>query len=148
MIRILRNIRINAPVEKVYDFLSDPKHLPELWPNVVEVKSVKRAPKGGYSFDWTYKMSGQTLNGKVETTDFTRNQRFVWESTRGFESILRFRFQPEGNLTALTFEMDYTIPSALLKQTKHDVIVQETEHEVEAMCSNIRTKVELEVAYA
>ena len=37
---IMRDIRIDAPVDRVFDFLVDPRHLPEFWPNVVEVERV------------------------------------------------------------------------------------------------------------
>lgn len=38
---IVRQIRVDSPVERVFDFLLDPNNLPEIWPNIVEVKSVK-----------------------------------------------------------------------------------------------------------
>jgi len=148
MNRIMRQLTVRAPVEKVFPFLSDPHNLPEIWPNILEVKNIKKDTSGGYNFDWAYKMSGIRLEGKVETAEVLRNQRLVFKSAKGFECIFRWKFMPEGQLTNLTLELDYSIPSSVLKHTKEDVITQQNEHEIEALIENVRTKLELEIAYA
>lgn len=148
MIRFMRHINVQAPVEKVFTYLADPKHLPEIWSNVIEVKNVKRASGGGFDFDWSYKMAGLRFDGRAEAVENLQNQRLVWKTTKGLESTLRWKFMPEGNTTSLTLEFDYTIPASLLKRGKEEVITRENEHEIEAMLANVRTKVELEIAYA
>jgi uncharacterized membrane protein len=148
MNRVMRQLTVRAPVEKVFAFLSDPHNLPEIWPNVLEVKNIKRDTSGGYNFDWAYKMSGVRLEGKVETAEIMRNQRLVFKSAKGFECIFRWKFMPESQLTNLTLELDYTIPPSVLKHAKEDVVTQLNEHEIEALIENVRTKLELEIAYA
>jgi uncharacterized membrane protein len=148
MIRFMRHINVQAPAEKVFTYLADPKHLPEIWPNVIEVKNVKRASAGGFDFDWSYKMAGLKFDGRAEAVEYLQNQRLVWKTTKGLESTLRWKFMPEGSSTSLTLEFDYSIPPSLLKRGKEEVITRENEHEIEAMLANVRTKVELEIAYA
>jgi len=46
MAKITRDILINAPVEKVFQYGSDPTHQPEYWPGMLEVKGVKELPGG------------------------------------------------------------------------------------------------------
>ena len=148
MIRFMRHINVQAPADKVFTYLADPKQFPEIWPNVIEVKNVKRASAGGFDFDWSYKMAGLRFDGPAEVAEYLPNQRLVWKTTKGLESTLRWKFLPEGNATSLTLEFDYSIPPSLLKRGKEEVITRENEHEIEAMLANVRTKLELEIAYA
>ena len=43
MATVKKSIKINAPVEKVFEYLT-PENLPEIWPSLVEVKNVKNYP--------------------------------------------------------------------------------------------------------
>ena len=40
---ITHDIQVNTPVNRVFDFLADPSNLPNVWPNVIEVKNVKKS---------------------------------------------------------------------------------------------------------
>jgi uncharacterized protein YndB with AHSA1/START domain len=46
MAKMERTIHINAPVEKVFGYMTEPTNLPEIWPSLVEVKDVKQLPEG------------------------------------------------------------------------------------------------------
>ena len=67
---IIRDILVKAPVDRVFDFLVDPNNLPEVWPNIIEVKNVKKSKSNdGFNFNWAYKMSGMRFEGKSETVE-------------------------------------------------------------------------------
>jgi uncharacterized membrane protein len=144
-----RDIRVETPVERVFDFLLDPNHLPEIWPNVIEVKNVKKSKDNeSFNFNWTYKMSGLPFEGKCETIEYTPYERLVVKSNKGLDSTITWRFQPTGRETHITFRFEYQIPSSLLKRMKEDFIVQENEHEVEALLQNLKSRLELQPVYA
>jgi uncharacterized membrane protein len=146
---ITRNIRVETSVDRVFDFLVDPHNLPEIWPNVIEVKSVKRSKNNeGFNFSWTYKMSGVQLEGKCETIEYVPYERLAIKSSKGLDSTITWRFQPGGHETQLMFKLEYQIPSSLLKKPKEEIVVHENEHEVDAMLQNLKSRLELELAYA
>lgn len=149
MNKILRDVRIKAPIDKVFNFLADPRNLPEIWPNIVEVNNIKKS-KGneGYTFDWTYKMSGTRFEAKAETVEFVQNQRLVIDSTKGLDCTLKWKFQPEMNETRLLLEFEYKAPAPLLNKLKEQTILQENEHDLDAVLENVRSRAELELAYA
>ena len=60
-------------MEKVFNFVGDPTHLPEFWPSLVEVKDIKRLPNGGTSNRWVYKMAGIRLEGTSEDVERVTN---------------------------------------------------------------------------
>lgn len=146
---ITRDIQVNTPVDRVFDFLTDPNNLPEFWPNVIEVKSVKKTKaNNSITFNWAYKMAGVHFEGKCETLEYVPYERFVFQSTKGLDATIRWKFQPTGGATQLTLRFEYEIPSSLLKRIKDEIVVRENEHEVEAMLQNVKSRLELEPAYA
>jgi uncharacterized protein YndB with AHSA1/START domain len=40
MAKLQKTTTIKAPVEKVFAFMDDPNHMPEIWPSMVEVKDL------------------------------------------------------------------------------------------------------------
>ena len=146
---IVRDIRVDTPVEKVFDFLLDPNNLPEIWPNIIEVKNVKRSKDSeGFNFNWTYKMSGLPFEGKCETIEYTRYERLVVKSNKALDSTITWRFQPSGRETHVTLRFEYQIPSSLLKRMKEEIVIQENEHEVDALLQNLKSRLELQPVYA
>ena len=143
------DIQIDTPIERVFEFLADPNHLPEFWPNFIEVKNVKKSKvSDGFTFNWDYKMSGVRFEGKAETVEYVPYERLVIRSDKGLESTITWRFQLSGRGTHLMLKFDYQIPPALLKRTKEEIVLRENEHEVDAMLQNVKSILELQPAYA
>ena len=146
---IVRDIQVDIPVERVFDFLLDPNNLPEIWPNVIEVKNVKKSKDHeGFNFNWTYKMFGLPFEGKCETIEHIPYERFVVKSNKALDSTITWRFQPSGRETHVTLRFEYQIPSSLLKRMKEEIVIQENEHEVDALLQNLKSRLELQPVYA
>lgn len=146
---IVRDIRVDTPVETVFNFLGDPNNLPEVWANIIEVKNVKKSKDNpGFNFNWTYKMSGLPFEGKCETIEYMPYDRLAFKTNKGLDSTITWRFQPIGRETNVTLRFEYQIPSSLLKRIKEDVVIQENEHEVEALLQNLKSRLELQPVYA
>ena len=145
---IVRDIRVYAPVERVFDFLLDPNNLPEIWPNIVEVKGVKKSKDNeGFNFNWAYKMSGLLFEGKCETIEHIPYERLVVKSSKGLDSTITWRFEPAARETHVTLRFEYQIPASLLKRIKEDIVIQENEHEVAALLQNLKSRLELQPVY-
>jgi uncharacterized membrane protein len=142
MAKITRSISINAPVEKVFAFMSDPSNLPEIWPSMIEVKDVQPAPAGGYNFGWVYKMAGTRFKGASEVTEFIANQRTVNKSTKGIQSTFVWGYEGEDGGTKLTMEIEYVVPVPLLGKLAEAFIVKQNEHEAEVLLANLKARME------
>jgi len=146
---ITRDILVNASVDRVFDFLVDPNNLPEVWPNMIEIKNVKKSKSNdGFNFSWAYKMSGMRFEGKSETVEYIPYELLVIKSNKGLESTITWRFQPGAHETHLMLKIEFEIPTSLKNRMKEEIVIQENEHEVDAMIQNVKTRLELEVAYA
>jgi len=142
MKKIVKSITIKAPVEKVFDYISEPTNLPKIWPSLVEVKDVQRLPDGT-KFRWVYKMVGIHLEGITEGVESIANQRIVSKTKGGVESTQTWMFQPEGDGTKVTFEVEYTVPIPVLGKLAEAIIVKMNEHEGEVILASLKTRMEV-----
>ena len=137
-----KSVVVHAPVEKVYEYLDDPMHLPEIWPSLIEVKDVHLLPNGGHSNRWTYKMAGIRLEGTSEDVEHVARQRTVSKTKGGIDSTQTWMFEPEGENTKVTFSVDYTVPIPVLGRLAEAAIVKLNDHEGDAIVQNLKTMVE------
>jgi uncharacterized protein YndB with AHSA1/START domain len=124
MSKLERSITINAPVEKVFDYINNQTHLPEIWPSLIEVTDMKPLPNGGWSNRWKYKMAGIHLSGTSEDIEHVANQRIVSKTKGGADSIQTWTFEPEDGGTKVTFAVEYTIPIPVLGKLAEAIIVK------------------------
>ncbi|MFC2054593.1 SRPBCC family protein [Chloroflexota bacterium] len=142
MATIKKSIKINAPVEKVFEYVAKPEILPEIWPSLVEVKNIKELPNGGYSWDWVYKMSGMRFTGFSESTEVVPNVRTVSQTTGGIESTITWEYQPVDDGTKITNTTEYKVPIPLLGKLAESIIVKMNENEADVILANLKARME------
>ena len=81
MPRVTRRRTIAAPLDEVWELVSDPYSLPRWWPRTSRVESVDVKPEGKRS-QWTKVL--QTAEGRGVRADYrclssARGERYVWE---------------------------------------------------------------------
>jgi uncharacterized membrane protein len=142
MTAIKKTILINAPINKVFDFVSNPNNLPVIWPSMVEVRDVQPSPVGGFNFSWTYKMAGMRFEGASETVENVPNRREVTKSKKGIENTFIWTYELEAGMTRVTVETEYTVPILLLGKLAEAFIVKQNEHEAEMILANLKVRME------
>lgn len=142
MFKINRSIVIDAPVERVYNFMDDPCNLPLFWPSMIEAHPTSLGANGGKNFDWEYKMVGLRVHGASEVTERIPNKRMVTASRKGIESTFTWDYTAEGDKTHLDLHVEYNIPIPLLGQLAEAVIRKSNEHEADVMLANMKALLE------
>ena len=142
MAKLEKTITINAPVEKIFNYISQPTNLPEFWPSLVETSDVQELPNGGHSNRWVYKMAGIRLEGTSEDVEYITNQRLVSKTKGGVESTQTWMFQPEAGGTKVTFNVEYTVPIPVLGKLAEAVIAKMNEHEGDLVLANLKARME------
>jgi uncharacterized membrane protein len=143
MVTITRTLEIDAPVERVFSFMSNPNNLPEIWPSLVEVSNVNWKDDGSHSFDWTYKMAGIRFHGHADSIDVEKNKRVVSKNRSGIESKLEYLYEAVGNKTRFTMKSEYEIPGQLLSRLAEPLIRKINEHEADVLTQNLKARMEL-----
>ena len=142
MVELKRHIEINAPVEKVFDFIEEPENLLEIWPSMQEVRNVKELPEGGRTYDWTYKMAGIKFKGSSKTLEFIDNERAVVVSEKGIPSKFIWEYHPSKEGTSLDVRLEYEIPVPVLGKLAEKVVRKINDNEADALLSNLKAVME------
>lgn len=142
MNKLTRTIKINAPVEKVFAYLTTPTNLPQVWPSMVEVKDVKPLPNGGTHFHWKYKMAGMPFEGDSDTLEFVPNQHVVMENKTGIPSKFDWTYRAANGGTELVMTSEYTIPVPVLGKLAESLVIKINEHEAETLLTNVKVMLE------
>jgi ligand-binding SRPBCC domain-containing protein len=142
MPKIEKSILIDAKVEKVFAFMSEPGNLLEIWPSLLDVKNVQPLPNGGYCYDWTYKLAGLRFQGQSEWTEFVKDQRVVDTNKGGIPSTFVWTYHPEDGGTRLNMSVDYSLPGAVLRKLAEPIVHKMNEHESEIILANLKARME------
>ncbi len=142
MAKVSKSITINAPVEKIFEYLTDQTNMPEIWPSLVENKVLERLPNGGAKTQFVYKMAGMRFEGTSTDTEFIPNQRTVSKTEGGIESEITWEYQSEGEATKVTFGGEYTVPVPLVGKLAEAFIVKQNENEAEIILANLKARME------
>jgi uncharacterized protein YndB with AHSA1/START domain len=105
-----KEITVDAPVERVFEFVDSPKNLPQIWPGLFEIRDVSVLPNGGHKFYWLYNMAGKQIKGTVETLEHVYNQRIVDKTTGDMESVITWTFSGSNGKTKVKFAAEYPTP--------------------------------------
>ncbi len=142
MAKLENSISIDAPVEKIFNYISEQTNLPEIWPSLVEITDMKPLPNGGYTNRWTYKMAGIRLSGTSEDVEYVTNERIVSKTKGGVDSTQTWTLQPEGSGTKVTFGVEYTMPIPVLGKLAETVITKMNEREGKTILENLKSVME------
>ncbi len=138
MVEINREAIIDAPLDRIFNFVSKPGNLPEIWPNLILIKNEKLLPNGGYSFQWEYQMFGVHLKGAGEYTDMVPNQYFTVTIKGNLESVITWTFRPNDGQTRVTFTIEYQLPLPIFNRMGKMIIKNINEREADLVLVNLQ----------
>jgi ligand-binding SRPBCC domain-containing protein len=116
MANVQYETEINAPVEKVFEYYTNPDNIKEAWPRDIVKES--ESLSGSKSEEGSeMKVKGQYMGKEeemiLEVADKEQNRRLVTRQTQGpfkkWESIQEF--QGNGNSTYIRHSVDYELPT-------------------------------------
>ena len=140
MTKVEKEVTVNASIEKIFSYISEPSNMPEFWPSLMEIKDIQALPNGGYSLRWVYKMVGMRFEGKGEYTKIVPNQYFVVETRGGIKSTITWTFRSKENRTRVTLTIEYKVPIPLLGKLAEAIIVKMNDQDCDLIMSNLRAR--------
>ena len=107
-----REVTIDAPVERVWEVMTDPRHWPEWFPGVESAANVASISEGS-SFQW--KLGDQTGRGTITTME--PEKRLEIRTVVGDdEDAHAFRLRPTGGFLGLSQDeckVEYTLDTLM-----------------------------------
>jgi carbon monoxide dehydrogenase subunit G len=144
-----RTITINAPVEKVFNFLIKPESWKEIYPKITEIRDIQSLPNGGYRFSYRFNMfAGMRCEVDTENTDVVTNQLIGYKNTCGIkgkksvELNETISFSPEDGKTKLTYKAEYKVPVPVVGVLIESVLMKINERMIRTCLNNLKAKME------
>jgi uncharacterized membrane protein len=140
MAHIQKRATIDAPIEKVFDFVDDPDRIPTYAPNVERVVDVVRTEKRvGDSFQVIYKVLGVTFDEKFKVTAYERPNRVDNSVEGGMTGTFNWNFEPQGKQTEVSVDVQYSLAGGPIGKAIDAVMLERTnEKTMEQMLQNIQ----------
>lgn len=139
-----KSVHVDAPVEKVFDYVKDPAHFYAAMPAGKHEKNVlgnvKVAPEGvGTTYEWTAREFGIKVSGVMTREEYVVNERIVDRSSTG--PIWTWTFEPDGAGTTQTLAYEYSTRIPLVDKVV-DKIAWNADEYLETMLAVYKEAVE------
>src|SRR6266446_5222719 len=115
MATIHKSIDIDAPAERVFEILADPKRLAEYAPGVTSVENIRQTEQHiGDSFRATYAVLGLHFSMTFTVTGYEQPTKLSTRFGGGMKGTWLWQLEPRGNSTHLTTQMEYEMAGGIL----------------------------------
>jgi len=142
MIEVSDRIRIDAPVEDVFEYMDRPENQPEFTPSLTRSETVEGLPNGGKRVAYTYTMAGVDLEGRLEAVEYEPESRVRWEMTGELEGEIEWTFEPADGATVVSYVARYEIPIPVLDGVVEPFAERYNERELRTTLENLRSRIE------
>jgi len=135
------SILIHAPANEVFAYVDDPMNLPMWLPSIVEVRDVIGIG-AGQQFEWTAKMAGLLLRGQTTVIEHVPDKCGVHQTIGMVHSTFGYSVEPQGEGTALSIEIDYSIPVPVIGRLAERVLLRRNVREFEVALVTVKDLME------
>lgn len=143
-------VYLNAPVERVWAFVTDYARFPEWQTSLIEVRDFQGLPGTlGFSYEAVYKGLGRRLEGRFEITEADRprllKEKGEMPGIGVVSTATTLEPVPEGG-TTVTFVMDYEMGTSFAAGLADRLIFERSiERDIRHSNENLKALIEAEV---
>ncbi len=139
-----RSVHIDAPVERVFDYMKDPQHFWDSFPGSARGNStmtdVSLTPEGvGSTYAWRGKMFIFRIDGVMTREEYIPNERIVDRSSTG--PVWTFLFEPDPSGTTLTVGFEYSTKVPLMDKAV-DHLSWHGDSDLDKMLAHLKQSIE------
>ncbi len=115
MSRIEKSIEIEAPLERVFNYIKDLERQPEWMPNIKShIITSDRKEGVGITTHCITEEGGRRIEWDSEVTEWEENRKIAWECKPPLKNKGSFTLEPTDKGTKVIFEMEYELPYSVL----------------------------------
>jgi len=132
---------INAPAQKIFEYMNDENKSSEWNPAMKETKNVD-GEGVGRTYDWVYEVGGQNYTGKAVVTEWVPNRKEVIMSTGEIDSTWTFLWVPSGNQTKTIIVIEYSLEMPKAAKIAKEALAKQNQKGIDESLQNIKKKLE------
>jgi len=125
----------------VFAYVDEPMNLPVWLPSIVEVRDVIGVG-AGQQFEWTAKMAGLLLRGQTTVIEHVPDECGVHQTIGMVHSTFGYYVEPQGEGTALSIEIEYSVPVPVIGRLAERVLLRRNAREFEVGLVTIKDLME------
>ncbi|MCC6615053.1 MAG: SRPBCC family protein [Anaerolineae bacterium] len=137
-----KSVRIHAPAKKIFDFVSDPSHLPAIWVNMTHIHDIQMLSQGRHRYHWRYKLCGVRFEGESECVEQNVPARLMEKWRGGLQGQVEWMMQPSNGDTQVTMRLEYVFPAPLTQKHTCEDVNAEHARDVETVLNNLKRVLE------
>jgi len=142
MAKLERTVKIKAPADKVFSYLTKPENRIKWLPGTTDVRNIMGEGLG-QRWDYTYRVGGRNLKGTIEVIDFIPGKRYAHKSLGGVVSTWTYAFNPEDGGTELILSVDlHSTPLPLIGKIVEKQVIKRGEQQADLAIANIKKNLE------
>jgi len=139
MKKLEKSVSINSPIDKVFNYISDPMNNTEWLPSMIEIKDVDLKDEGvKTSYHWIYKMGGLKFSGESVCTEYATNKKIVVQSKGGIKSMWDWTFEQQESGTNTKLIVEYDIPIPVLGKLAEAIVLKQNNKEADQAMANLK----------
>ncbi len=140
MAKITRKITINAPLEKVFGFVTSPGNWTKYVTSLSDVRDVSsQNVEPGTTFIWEYRMLGVKFTGKGTVLENVKDSRFRMKMEGSFPITETYSFKPDGKGAELAVDIEYEMPGKIMSViAKSGVMEKLNQKEAEGVLEKVK----------
>lgn len=139
-----RTAHIDAPVQKLFDYLCDPHHLQAIWPQTATIESVELLYGGRYTFYWIRKIFDVHFEGHGECARSLARDAVTYKISGGLECVIKWLLAPVDGGTEVSLQVIYTAPRPLLRHHSLNAVIRQIERDSDQMLARLKAEFEPE----
>ena len=137
---IEEKVIINAPLAKVFAFVTNPVNWTEYVTSLAHVSDISSPSlEPGTTFNWEYHMLGVKLHGTGSVTENVHNKSFAIRMEGTIPIYEHYTFSAVGGATRLTARIEYKMPGKVLEKIANSNLAEKlNRRETENLLAKIR----------
>ncbi|MEJ7653044.1 MAG: SRPBCC family protein [Chloroflexia bacterium] len=138
---------INAPAQRVFDFLTSPEKIPLVMPSLIENTNLPEPPlQEGSEFTYRYQMYGVILEGSWIVTALEAPTRYEARTTGAGDSLWKYSLTESGGQTTVALSVEYRTPQSALQRFQTAVVQTMNQREADVYMANLKMVLEMQDA--
>lgn len=136
---------INAPIEKVFEFVTNPNNIPLVLPGLIENTNIPELPiKVGDKFNFKYLMFGIVIEGLTTIDKIESPNVYDYSTYSGISSHWKESLSSNNGGTHFTLDVEYEPPQSWIEKIKINIIKNMNIKTCENFLHNINSVLELQ----